>query len=355
MRIEATLITSPTNIRYLSGFKGTYGQILITKNKKYLLTDSRYIEVANKLTNKESTTKQLEIINISPLGYEKTFEKLIQKEKITKLFFEPGNMTIEGFKKLKTILKGYSQFSTLGSQFSIESLRYIKSNDEIKLLKKSQSINDEIFAEIKKQLKIGQTEKEIGWKIKEFAYLKNCEDISFEPIVAINEHSAVPHHHPTSKKLKKGDILLIDMGLKYNGYCSDMTRVIFTKKPTQIEQNIYSTVLKAQKNAISKIKAGMKCSQIDAFARDLIKEAGYFDNFGHSTGHGIGLDIHEKPALSAKSKDVLKENVAVTIEPGIYLSGKFGIRIEDMIIVGKNASENITKSPKELEELVLSC
>ena len=218
------------------------------------------------------------------------------------------------------------------------SVSLVKTLAELSLIKKSQAINEEIFQNLKKMLKIGMSEKEIALKIKD---------------MALNKNSVTPHHKNTNKKLKKGDMILIDMGVKYKGYCSDMTRMIFTKNPTKEQKNIYNLVLEAQKTAIAKIKLGLKCSKLDKIARIIIKKAGFEKNFEHGLGHGVGLEIHQSPKISQKSKDVLKENDVITIEPGIYLPNKFGIRIEDMAIVTKNGCEIITKIPKLLEESII--
>ncbi len=354
--MQNLFITTPSNVRYLTGFNGSFGQLISTDKKKYLLTDSRYIEYAKKLFLSHSGLagiKSFEVIDIAKLGYDKTLQSIAKKHKIETLYFEGNNVTVSQLKKFKIIFKGFSKLSVLSSKFSIEFLRYNKSEEELKLIKKSQQLNDQVLALAKKSLKAGQTEKEIAWKIREIAFHNGCDDVSFETIVAINENSAIPHHHPTDKNLKKGDLILIDMGMLYKGYCSDMTRVIFTKKPTAIEQNIYTIVLDAQVNSIKKTKAGMKCSAVDAFARDFIKEKGYGDKFGHSLGHGIGLDVHEAPSVSPKSSEVLKVNSVITFEPGIYLPGKFGVRIEDMGVIKKEGVEIITKSVKKIEECII--
>lgn len=352
------LITTPSNVLYLTSFNGTFGEVILTNKKTYLLTDSRYIEYAKTACHPRESgdpvVKAFEVIDIATLGYFKTLEKLIKKHKIETLYFEANNLTVARLNNIKKNLKPKAPLlKGVGGIDSIENLRFTKSNEEIKLIKKSQQLNDEVLDAAKKSLKSGQSEKEIAWKIREIAFHAGCDDISFETIVAINENSAIPHHSPTDKKLKKGDLILIDMGVKYKNYCSDMTRMIFTKTPTTIEQNIYSIVLDAQLNAIKNTKVGMKCSEVDAFARNFIKEKEYGDKFGHSLGHGIGLDVHEAPSVSSKSNEILKTNSVITFEPGIYLPGKFGVRIEDMGIIKEKNVEIITSSPKEINECII--
>ena len=225
-----------------------------------------------------------------------------------------------------------------------EKMRLTKDKSEIHALKKSQQINGETLKRIKKLCKPGLTELEIAWKIKTIGHDLGTEDISFEPIVAFGPSSSSPHHQNGNRKLKKRDIVLIDMGMKYKGYCSDMTRTFFLGKPTTQQENVYQKVLDAQLAGIAQIKAGAKAASVDKAARKSMGEDEKY--FGHSFGHGIGLDVHESPNLSSKSKDILKENMIVTAEPGIYLPGKFGVRIEDMGRVTKTGYENFTKIVK---------
>ena len=187
-----------------------------------------------------------------------------------------------------------------------------------------------------------------------FNYSEGFESrISFRPIVGFGANSAIPHHQNTDKKFKKGDVVLVDMGFIYGGYCSDMTRTFFTKKPSDLEAQIYNTVLKAQEAAIKHMKIGNTGGDCDKIARDIIAKAGYGKNFGHSLGHGIGLEVHESPNVGPNSKDKLVEHCVITSEPGIYLAGQFGVRIEDMIHVTKKGPVNLAKFPKKLEDVTI--
>ena len=185
---------------------------------------------------------------------------------------------------------------------------------------------------------------ELAWKIKNIGHDLGADDISFEPIVAFGPHSAIPHHHNTATKLKKGDTLLVDMGMKYKGYCSDMTRTFFFGKPSAQQQKVYELVLEAQEAGIKKIKSGVATKKVDEAARKAL--GNYEEYFKHSLGHGIGLEVHEMPSLSGRSTEILKENMIVTVEPGIYLDGKFGVRIEDMGRVTAKGYENFTGAAK---------
>lgn len=350
---DGRLITNKSNIAYLSNFSGSSGFMLLTKNKYYLFTDSRYIGRA-----KNSIKKGIELIDITrvwrnPKELKEHWQKVLQKHKIKILGIEQSQVTLERFKNLKKI-SGKIKFVDISDD--IEKVREIKTAQEIELITKSQRINEKVFLEIKKIVhkhlnsssKKAITELDLAWKIKELGHQYGAEDISFDPIIAFNEHSALPHHAADKTKLKKGDLILVDMGMKYKGYCSDMSRMIFTKSPTKKQAEIYNLVLKAQLNAIDKIKAGTTGQKADALSRDIIKKAGYGEQYSHAGGHGIGLDIHEIPSLSEKYKKPLKESSIITVEPGIYLEGEFGVRIEDMILVTKNGNKKLTKISKKI-------
>lgn len=284
-------------------------------------------------------------------GFDEQWEKLLKKIKPNLIGYEGTDISLSLFNKVKKI-SGKIKFENVNH--CINELRMSKTETEIKLIKKAQSITDDLLIELKKTLKAGISELDIAWKIRLLAHELGADDISFEPIVAINENAAAPHHQNSSRKLKKGDRLLIDMGVLYQGYASDMTRVLFSKKPTEFEQKIYTIVWTAQEQAIAQIKAGKHGKEIDDVARNVIKQAGYGEYFTHSLGHGIGLDVHELPNLSSRYDKPLVEHSVVTSEPGIYIEGKIGIRLEDMVIVGENKAINITKSPKELNDCMIS-
>lgn len=259
-------------------------------------------------------------------------------------------MSFRFFKHLVKISKGV-KLVDVGE--SLSERRMIKTPLELKYITRAQKITDEIFSALKSGLKPGLSEKAIAWKIESLAHAFGADDISFPPIIGINEHSASPHHQNTDRKLKRGDMVLIDMGVIYRGYCSDMTRVLFTKTPTAKQSAMYRLVHEAQKSSIAKIRAGMTGQQADRFARSVIEKAGYGKFFGHSLGHGVGLDIHELPNLSQKYSGKIPAGSVVTVEPGIYLPGKFGVRLEDMVVVGKRKVRNLTKSPKAIQDCVV--
>ncbi|MBI4127079.1 aminopeptidase P family protein [Candidatus Peregrinibacteria bacterium] len=320
----------------MADFSGSSGFLIMGK-QNYFFTDFRYREIAEKLA-KNGARLQFQFIELDKRTPE-ILKKIIGSSKT--IAFESEHMTVEELSRWKKRLKGV-KFTPLMD--TIEELRKYKDDEEIAKLKKSQQINEDTLARVKKLLKPGITELEVAWKIKIIGHDSGAEDISFEPIVAFQENSSTPHHQNTNRKLRKNELVLIDMGMKYKEYCSDMTRTFFFGKGAKEQLAIYDLVLNAQMAGIKAIRHGVKASTPDTAARKIMGK--YEKFFGHSLGHGIGLDVHESPSLSSNSKDVLKENMIVTVEPGIYLKGKFGVRIEDMGRVTKTGYENFTKAPK---------
>lgn len=310
-------------------------------DEKIFITDSRY-EIEAKQYAKNVTV----LISSNLI---ESAKELIQKRKIKKIIFDPNDLSYTIFTTLNENLK--TQFVPLAN-FSKQK-RIIKNDDEIKLLKKAAKLGKDGFREFAKYIKKnGFKKSEQYLNFKAYEKMSKCGklDISFEPIVAINENAAKPHALPTSKKLKLNDLILVDAGVKYKRYCSDRTctsSVNFENFSFKREQNfknkkhqkIYDIVLKAQQTAIQNAQVGMKASQIDKLARDVIEKAGYGKYFVHSTGHGVGLDIHEFPNINSKSDVIIEENMVFTIEPGIYLPNEFGVRIEDTIVMKDKKAE----------------
>lgn len=300
----------------------------------YFITDARY-EVEAKLM-----AKNCEIIISNDLIHEA--KKILKKNKIKKIAFDPNDFSFFSYKKIKEHL----DIKFIQKPNYSKMKRIIKTNDEIQLISKAMKLGRKGFKRFSEYLHkegIGENEKHLFFKAKEFMSNEGELDLSFDPIVAINENSAKPHAIPTYKQLSKNDFLLVDAGVKYKRYCSDRTccttihkELNFKRKQSfkkKLEQKVYDIVLKAQETAISKARSGMKASQIDKFARDVIEKAGYGNYFIHSTGHGVGLDIHEYPNINSKSDIILEDNMVFTVEPGIYLNNKFGVRIEDTVVL----------------------
>lgn len=337
---EAYLVSDPSNIRYLSGFHGSGAQILLTRKKNHFLTDPRYFREA-----KKSLPKNWSAVRVVKSYYE-PLNRIIAKNRIRTVFFEEKNTSYLAYRQMRKNLK---KVSLKPQSDLVETLRMVKTAREIAYLTKAQRIAEKVFTEVRGNLKVGKTELQVAREIMELAHKYGADEVSFPPIIAFGSNSGVPHHLSGKRKLKKGDIVLMDMGMKYKGYCSDMTRMVFTAKPTPLQAKIYNIVLTAQETAIKKLKAKVSGIEADNFARKIIKKAGYGGNFSHSLGHGVGLQIHELPSLSNHFSHPIPDSSVVTVEPGIYLEKSFGVRIEDMVLVKGKKARVITKIPKDID------
>lgn len=341
---HALFVSNPVNVYYLTGFTGSRGLILITENNAYFFTDFRYIEYAKKSIPKEFTVVQIN------KKWKEDWPGLLKKYHIKSLGIEENYLTYSQFLNLRKISKGVRLKK---SKQVIEQLRKIKSERERTYLKQSQNINEKLFNRVKQFLSEGVTEQEVQRFMLHHLHTVGAEDFSFKPIVAFGDNSALPHHQNSSRKLHKGDVVLIDMGVKYKGYCSDMTRTLFTATPTPQQKEVYQTVLHAQQAAIKRLRNGASIARVRNAAMRTIKKAGYEEYFQHALGHGTGLEIHELPNLGTEKPTKLKENMITTIEPGIYLPKNFGVRIEDMVLITGAGHLNITKAPKELNDVII--
>lgn len=335
--LDGMLISSTYNRRYITGFTGTAGAALITKNKALFITDFRYTEQA---------VEQC-------LGYEIIRQKgsipeevasQVKKLGIQKLGFEEEHVTFSLYKVLE---KGIAA-ELVPISGEIEKLRLIKTASEIKILKEAAEIADAAFKHIINFIRPGLTELEVSNELEFFMRKSGAASSSFDIIVASGYRTALPHGVASDKLIETGDFVTLDFGAYYKGYVSDITRTISVGEPADKLKDIYNIVLEAQKLGVSKIKPGMTGKQADALTRDYIAEHGYGEYFGHSTGHGIGLEVHEGPALSMKSDIVLEPGMVVTVEPGIYIPGLGGVRIEDDIVITEDHNERLTYSDKEL-------
>ena len=339
---DALIISAGYNMRYISQFRGE-GYLYLTKNRQVVLTDSRYT------TQAKSEAKEFEVFTISDqCGYEKLLSRLMEEDGAEKIGFEDQQIGYAEYEGWKSQIPGKTWIK-LGQ--TLDELRMIKEEWELERLEKAESIGDAAFSHILNVLKPGMTELEIAAEL-EYAMKKNgASGTSFDTIVASGIHSAMPHAIPSDKKVEIGDFVTMDFGCKYDGYCSDMTRTIVVGKASEKQKEIYGIVLEAQLAALDVIRAGLTGMEVDKVARDIITKAGYGDYFGHGLGHSVGLLIHEQPRLSTKGMTVLKENMIETVEPGIYIPGFGGVRIEDMVVVTKDGHHNFTHSKKELIEL----
>lgn len=335
---NATLILSPENLYYFSGFTGGEGMLYIDKKRLILFTDSRYTVQA------KSESPDFEIIDTADTSVAE-FLKL-QGDKA--YGFEDDYVTFSKFASLKRI-SPKSVFSPVSSH--IDKIRMIKDDSEIEKIKTAARIADSAFSYILDKISVGKTERQIALDLEYFMKSQGAEGLSFDTIVASGVRSALPHGTATDKVIESGDFVTLDFGCKYKGYCSDMTRTVVVGKASQNQKEIYNTVLTAQKASLDTIRAGELAKAVDDAARSIIIDAGYGKNFGHGLGHSLGLMVHESPSCSPKSADILTENMLMTIEPGIYIEDFGGVRIEDLVLITKDGHENLTSSEKELTEL----
>lgn len=329
-----------SNRFYFTGLKSSAGAVVITKTKAVLLVDFRYIEKANK------TVKSAQVALCQNLHSQ--VNEILENQGVKKVFVETQEIDLNTFLSLENKL-GEIRVSKEGTlQEAINSLRRIKQSEEIEAIKKAQGVTDKAFNYILDRIKTGKTEKEIALDLEFFARKNGGEGVAFDFIVVSGKNSSLPHGVPTDKKIENGDFITMDFGVKWNGYCSDMTRTIAVGNVSEEQKKVYDTVLNAQKMALKNIKAGAVCKEIDATARDYIYSCGYEGCFGHGLGHCVGIDIHESPAFNTRDITILKSGMVMTVEPGIYIENTFGVRIEDMIVVTDDGCENLTQSPKEL-------
>ena len=338
--LDSLLVTNPYNLRFITGFTGTAGLALITANDAWFITDFRYTEQAGE------QVKEFKVVQAQK-GLIDEVARIAKEAAVERLAFEQDYMTFATYsqyqEKLSATLEPVSGL--------IEKLRMVKSPEELEVLKAAAKIADDAFEHICSYIKAGMTELEVSNELEFFMRSQGATSSSFDIIVASGLRSALPHGVASNKKIEQGDLITLDFGALYNGYVSDITRTVAVGEPSDKLKEIYQVVLDSQVLALEKIKPGMTGIEADAIARDYIKSKGYGEAFGHSTGHGIGLEVHEGPGLSFRSETVLEPGMAVTVEPGIYLPGIGGVRIEDDILITETGNERLTHSSKELRIL----
>lgn len=336
-QVDGILITNEFNRRYMTGFTGTSGVAIVSQNDAVFITDFRYTEQAKKQVKDFRIVEHTGVI-INEVA------KQVEEMGIKTLSFEKDTMTYGEFETYQSVLK--VNFVPLSGV--IEKIRLIKTPEEINIIKVACEIADHAFSHILNFIKPGVTELEVSNELEFFMRKEGATASSFDTIVASGLRSALPHGVATNKKIEIGDFVTLDFGAIYNGYVSDITRTIAVGKPSDQLIEMYETVLESQLLALQHVKPSMTGREADQIARDFLKSKGYGEAFGHSTGHGIGLEIHEGPTLSSRSETILEPNMVVTIEPGIYLPGIGGVRIEDDIVITETGNEKLTHSKKEL-------
>ena len=338
-QVDGLLLTSRYSRHYAAEFDIAEGVAVVSKNGCRYFTDSRYIESA------QNGIRGFEVIEMNRAN---PFSKLINEAcadfGITTLGYEEDYLTVAEFMAYEQKLE--AKLTPMSGK--INALRQIKEEYELERMRKAQQITDAAFTEVLTRIKCGMTEKELAAELI-YCLLKNGgEGLSFEPIVISGPNTSLPHGVPGDRKLQEGDFITMDFGVVYQGYCSDMTRTVALGYATEEMRQVYDTVLKAQLAGIAATRAGVTGAEVDAAARQVIEAAGYGAYFGHSYGHSIGMECHEMPACSPSGKTVMEESMVSSAEPGIYLPGKFGVRIEDVVIFKADGCENLTHSPKNL-------
>lgn len=338
--LDAILITSPINRRYLTGFTGTAGTVLVSQDKERFITDFRYTAQA------KEQAKAFDVVeHAQPI--EQEIKKQLKEMNVKRLGFEKNQVTYAAYESYKKLF----DVELVPTSDIVENIRLIKSPEEIDMMKKAAKIADEAYEHIQSFIKPGVTEIDVSNELEFFMRKQGATSSSFDIIVASGHRSALPHGVASNKPIQEGELVTLDYGALYEGYCSDITRTLAVGEINDELKTIYETVLQAQLIGVDKIKPGLTGKEADALTRDYISEKGYGDYFGHSTGHGLGMEVHEGPALSHRSEVKLRPNMVVTVEPGIYIPDVGGCRIEDDIIITETGNERLTHCTKELIHL----
>jgi len=336
---HAFLVTRREDVRYLSGFTGSAGSLLISADRSFLITDFRY-----KLQARLETRGFA--VHIQKTDFFTALRDIADHAGLIKIGFDESAVTVEQLKKLK---KQGASFK--GCRDIVGPLRKQKDEHELANIRLAVKRAEQSFRELKKYIKPGITEREIGLKLEHIMREHGSRKPAFDTIVASARNGAMPHASTTNRRLKTGDLVTIDFGAEANGYFSDITRTFCMGKPSARQQEIHALVLHAQASAVKAIRPGVTCKCIDDGARDIIGKAGYGKYFGHGTGHGVGLMVHEEPTISFRSQDRVTQNMVFTVEPGVYIPGWGGVRIEDMVLVTDTGMNVLTTLPRELDGL----
>lgn len=336
---DALVLTSEVSRRYATGFHSTAGVCYLSQQQAVFYTDFRYAEAARAAVGGFETRE----IGAGK-SYSEVVNGLIEADGVKTAALEDGALTYADYMRWSGAL--HAEAVPLGNRLS--KIRAMKDDDEVSLIVAAQRIAEQAFAEVLNEIKPGVSEREITARLTYLMLHYGAENMSFDPIVVSGANSSKPHGVPSDKPMEAGDFVTMDFGCIYEGYCSDMTRTVAVGHVTEEMQRVYDTVLNAQLAGIARAKAGLPGREVDAAARRVIEEAGYGDAFGHGFGHSVGLEIHESPNASPGASDPLPAGCVLTAEPGIYLPGKFGVRIEDMLYIIEDGCVNLTEAPKNL-------
>jgi Xaa-Pro aminopeptidase len=335
--VDALLVTNLTNVRYLTGFSGSNGQLLVTRAHAVFMTDPRYEARAGDLVEGAE-------ISVYPAAVTDVLGDLLRRDNVTRLGIEAATMTLSGRDDLDTRLDGVALVPTKGV---VERLRRVKDAAEIAALRRAVALGDRAYEVVLDRLVPGATERHIALELEIFIRNEGADHVSFDPIVGSGPLSAHIHHTPSERPFEKGDLVLLDFGSRIDGYCSDLTRTVVLGPATDEQRAIYDTVLESNRAGTAALAPGAPCADVDRAARAVIADAGHAERFGHGLGHGVGLDIHESPRLHRVSEESLLAGDVVTIEPGIYVPGSGGIRIEDCVLVTEDGPEVLTRAPND--------
>lgn len=336
--LDAMLVTSPVGERYAMDFHGE-GLVLISKTDCWYFTDSRYIEAAHK----QICGAHIDCVG-GGRGHRELAAQVVREHRLERVGFESDRMSVDALERYQQAL----DCTLIAAPGLISGLRPVKDGDELARIKQAQAITDKAFANVLEFIRPGMTEQEVSARLVYDMMRMGAEKSSFDPVVAAGANGSMPHAVPGGTVIENGMFLTMDFGCMCGGYCSDMTRTIAVGQPTDEMRRVYDIVLQAQLAGLAAARAGVPGSEVDAAARTVIEQAGYGEYFGHSLGHSVGLEIHENPNFSPSEKTVLPVGAVVSCEPGIYLPGRFGVRIEDLVVLTETGCENLTASPKEL-------
>ncbi|MFC2023560.1 M24 family metallopeptidase [Chloroflexota bacterium] len=334
--VDAILVNMPVNRRYLSGFTGSAGHLLISAEDAVLATDFRYYEQV------EREAPEFELLKIVK-SLKEALPPLLSDLSIVRLGFESQHVTLDQYQRWSQATEGVEWVPL---KDTVETLRAVKDDDEMDALRRSAALTDDSFAHMLEVIEPGMSERKVAWELEAYMRTHGASRVAFDLIVAAGPNGALPHARPGDHIIQAGEPIVFDIGCVVDGYASDMTRTICLEEASSKYLEVWDTVLRALEAAEGKVRAGLNGVEADLLARDLIVEAGYGDFFGHGLGHGVGLAVHESPNASPRSTDTLASGMSLTIEPGVYLPGEFGVRIEDLVIIRDEGIEILSSTPK---------
>jgi len=338
--VDAFITSHPANRRYLTGFTGSAGTVVVGRDRAFLLVDFRYVEQA------KAQAQGVEIVHFDDLH--RSLAQLLSEVKARRVAFEAAHVTVAGERKLR---EAVPDVAWEPAENWVEELRAVKEPREIEAIQAAVDLADRAFSYIVERLR-GRTEREIALDLEFFMRREGASKLAFDTIVASGPNGALPHAVPTDRVVTEGDLVTLDFGAVVDGYCSDITRTVAVGKADGRQREIYQLVLEAQRTGVAAVRPGRTGREVDAEAREVIARAGHGEHFGHGLGHGVGLEVHERPpVLSKLGEEVLQEGMVTSVEPGVYISGWGGVRIEDLVVVTGDGCRTLTRSPKDLIEV----